>query len=58
MSDIRQLTTHTVARFSKLEQDEAERERRLREWYLAVLSEDRAETAMPPPELLEEGGHG
>jgi len=41
---------------------EAERARvpttRLNEWYLAILLEDRAETAVPPPELLEEGGHG
>jgi len=34
------------------------RETRLEEWFLAVLLEDRAETAVPPPELLEEGGHG
>lgn len=39
---------------------EAQRNRdtRLREWYLAMVMEDRAETAVPPPELLQEAGHG
>jgi len=34
------------------------RDARIHEWYLAMVEEDRAETAVPPPELMKEAGHG
>jgi len=34
------------------------REMRLADWYVAVVVEDRAETARPPLELAEVGGNG
>lgn len=45
-------------RFDPETQRKRNRDTRLEAWYLAMVLEDRAETAVPPPELLEEASHG
>lgn len=45
-------------RFDPDAQRKPNREQRLEGWFLAVVLEDRSETAVPPLDLLEEAGHG